>query len=147
MHAIRDIYRRIATAEIGYRGKLKTMDIAQCLDDTIETARLVSGLAINRMFHPENSRLMRQGIEQLSGHLICTQFGMREASIAAAKAACLATAIKHDNMRSLAGIRFDPLRMTDIEDATIKTRPELNRLKQVSPEAFFYWYLADGFTR
>jgi hypothetical protein len=141
IHEIKGVYRRIAAAEIGYRNNERALNINQCLDDTIETAQLVAGLAIGQQFHTDNSTLLRRGIDQLSGHLIGISFGPRDAAIATAKAAYLAAAIKNDNMRQIDRVRFDPSRIADLTNATIESRPVLNRLKAISPEAFYYWHL------
>lgn len=143
MHVTREVYHRIASAEIDYRRNEKALDVNQCLNDTIETARLVAGLAIDQQFHPDNSPLLRRGINQLSGHLIGVSFGPRDAAIATSKAAYLATAIKHDNMQSLNQVRFDAAHIAELADASIESRPELNRLKAISPEAFYYWHITD----
>lgn len=146
MHAIQGAYHRIAHAEISYRKTERTLTIDQCLEDTIETARLVSGLVIGQHYHPDKCRLLRRGMDQLSGHLIGLPFGPRDAAIAAAKAAYLAMSLKHDNMQPLSEIRFDPPRdMEALEKATVGTFPELDKLKQVSPEAFYYWWQAGAY--
>ena len=143
MNQISDVYHRIARAEIGYRSKERALNINQCLDDTIEAARLVAGLAIGQQFHTEASPLLRRGIDQLSGHLIGISFGPRDAAIATAKAAYLAAAIKHDNMQPLDGIRFNPERVDELRYETLQGRPELKNLLQASPEAFYYWHLME----
>ena len=146
MHVIRDVYHRIASAEINYRRNERGLDVSQCLDDTIETARLVAGLAIDQQLHPDNSPVLRRGIDQLSGHLIGIAFGPRDAAVATAKAAYLAAAIKHDNMQPLDQVRFDSARIAELADVAIETRPVLNRLKQISPEAFYYWAMTEKLT-
>ncbi len=144
MHVIHDVYQRIATAEISYRKMEKTITIQQCVDDTIETARLISGLVIGLLPHPEKCDLLRRGMDQLSGHLIGVPFGPRDASIAAAKAAYLASCIKSGHMQPIQKARFEPARdMQTLKTATIKMFPELDKIKQVSPEAFYYWYHVD----
>ncbi len=148
MHVIRDVYQRIAAAEIGYRKADKILTIQQCLEDTIETARLVSGLVVGQRSHPGNCALLRRGMDQLSGHLIGVQFGPRDASIAAAKAAYLASCIIYGNMQPIEHVRFDSARDEQaLKTATITMFPELDKLKQVSLEAFYYWYKMEQYVK
>jgi hypothetical protein len=79
LHALGTAYHAIATAEIGYRGLASRP--ADCLDDTITAARLVTGLAVNQELDHDKSRLLRQGIEQLRGHLLGTSFTARDAAV------------------------------------------------------------------
>ncbi len=143
MHVVRDVYRLIAGAEIGYRKNEKVMTIDECLDNTIETARLATGLAINKQLDKRRCELLRTGIATLQGHLIGTDFRVNEAAVAASKAAFLAAAIKKDATPDLAQVRFNPDHMGELKGKTLSSFSELNKVLQVNPEAFSYWVRAD----
>ncbi|HCE42253.1 MAG TPA: hypothetical protein DET40_01730 [Lentisphaeria bacterium] len=147
IHTVMDVYERIAKTEIGYREKEKKIVFNECLDDTVETARIVSGLSIDQKFHSENSSLIRQGIDQLRGHLMGVGFSARDAAVAAAKSAYLATAIKNGRKRSFGDIRFDNAKVASLKGKTLNKFPELNKVLQASPEAFYYWQLADEISK
>ena len=70
-------------------------------------------------------------------------FGVRDATIAAAKSAYLATAIKHGHKKSFSELRYEKSKETSIKGEKLKKFPELNKIAQASPEAFYYWHLAD----
>lgn len=141
MNVIRNVYRRIAAAEIDYRKGEKTVTIDQCLDNTIETARLVSGMQINKNFDEGKCQLLRDGIGDLANHLIGTSFNIREAATAAGKAAFLAASIRRDAMSSLTGVRFDLKQVAELAGKSLARFPELNGIEKVNPEAFHYWDL------
>lgn len=142
IHAVRDVYNIIAAAEIGYRSSSKRP--ADCLDDTIEAARLITGLAINQRFHPENCRLLDAGIGALRGHLIGTDWNLRHAAIAAGKAALLAAVIRHNaTERTFDQLRYESGKLAGLSGVKLSRFPELNKLPGASPEAFYYWKLVD----
>ena len=143
IHTVTDVYVRIAKAEIGYREKEKKIVFNECLDDTVETARLVSGLSISQEFHKKNSPLLRKGIDQLRGHLMGVDFGVRDAAIAAAKSAYMAIAIRHGHKMGFGDLRYDKTKEAILKGVKLKRFSELSKIVQISPEAFYYWHLAD----
>jgi hypothetical protein len=142
IHAVRDVYNTIAQAEIGYRdGAYRAED---CLDDTIEVSRLVTGLAINQRFHPDNCHLLDAGIGALRGHLIGTEWNLRHAAIAAGKAALLAALIRQGATENPLGqLRYDSSKLAGLAGVQLSRFSELNKLPGASPEAFYYWHLTD----
>jgi Nucleotidyl transferase AbiEii toxin, Type IV TA system len=143
LHALQDVYARIAEAEIGYRaGKYSKTD---CLENTIQTARLVTALAVNRDLSTDKSSILRSGIADLRGHLIGVNFSIVDAAVAASKAALLAASIKQGlTATPLATLRYDKSKLPAIRAANSLKDPEFAKLSQVSPEAFYYWHLVEG---
>ena len=142
IHTLRDVYNRIAAAEIGYRQG--AWRVGDCLDNTIATARLVTALAVNRDLHPDNSPLLRRGIAELRGHLLGINFSAVDAAVAAGKAALLATIIRDGApAKPLTALRYDASKLHAIRPAKPLRDPIFDKLAQISPEAFYYWHLAE----
>lgn len=142
IHAVRDVYNIIAAAEIGYRGGGYRPET--CLDDTIEAARLITGLTVNQRFDTDRCELLATGIDALRGHLIGTDWNLRHAAIAAGKAALLAALIRQGTTaRPLDQLRFDSGKTAGLVGAQLSQFPGLNKLPGASPEAFYYWNLVD----
>lgn len=141
LHAVQDVYARIAAAEIGYREAKWGRET--CLDNTIATARLVTALVVNRDLDAERCPIIRSGIEALRGHLLGTSFTINDAAIAAGKAALLATAIKHGATGTpIRDLRYSSSKLDIVRAAAPLGDPVFAKLAQASPEAFYYWHLA-----
>ena len=111
------------------------------LDDLIDTSFRLSALDLRGAptDHPDQDQLLRQGIRQLSNHLVSDSFALPQAKIAASKAACLASLLKSENpIETLP--RYTPEMISQLKDATIEAPHAcLNRLKSFAPEAFSLW--------
>lgn len=143
LHTIQSVYDTIARAEIDYRQGEWT--VPDCLDSTIEAARLVTALAVDRNLHPENSVRLRRGIAELSGHLLGINFTSVDAAAAAGKAALLATLIKHGATGTpIPDLRYDSSKLAAIRVAKPLREPVFAKLAQVSPEAFYYWHTVEA---
>jgi hypothetical protein len=115
--------------------------VAECLDSTIRSARLITALAVNRDLHPENSALLRRGIDELRGHLLGINFTVVDAAIAAGKAALLATVIQRGATGTpIRDLRYDQSKLPIIRAAQSLSDPTFAKLAQASPEAFYYWH-------
>ncbi len=89
----------------------------------------------------ESLELLKRGVRQMGNHLVGPGFGMKEAGIAAAKAAWLARALgsgQDDNPdlpRWNGGDNPEILR-----DAELPSRfAPIEKLKKFNIEAYFYW--------
>ena len=143
LHSLHDVYARIAAAEIGYREGRWTADA--CLDNTIETARLVTALAVNLELDPDRCPVIRSGIEALRGHLLGINFSINDAAIAAGKAALLATVIKHGATGTpMRDLRYNKAALATVREAAPLGDPVFAKLAQASPETFYYWHLAEN---
>jgi len=143
LHTLRDVYARIAAAEIGYRAGRWTADA--CLDNTIETAKLVTALAVNRDMDAVRCLILRTGIAALRGHLLGGDFTIRDAAVAASKTALLAACIKHAaTAKPFSALRYDASKLEIVRVAKPLNATELAKLREVSPEAFYYWHLAES---
>ena len=143
---IRKTYAAICAAEIGYRGGAVTR--MQALDDTIETARMISEIRLKGVKPDTRHPLFDRGLNKLQGHLIGEAFNIDSLKIAAARAACVAALIRNsDTHVSLADMRYDSVHIANLKAVGIQFSKPLNRLLQVNPEAFFYWHKVDTLLR
>jgi hypothetical protein len=118
-----------------------------CLDDTINVSRIISELSVNPRLSGREASIIKAGIRNLSGHLIATRFNQTSAAVAAGKAALLATIIKfHVPGITWDQIRFDDSKIKELRGEHLTIFPDLNKLSAVSPEAFYYWLLAQRFS-
>jgi len=140
---VKETHAAIFAAENGYRGFQFTLE--QALDDTIEVAALISQINMKGGIADERAKVILNGISRIESHLIGDPYRIDNARVSAAKAACLATILKQDGIaQTPANIRFDSSRIAELADATIESRPVLDRLKAISPEAFFYWVISES---
>jgi len=139
MEALHAAYEAIWPVENAYRKNAFTRE--QILDDTIEAARLICMLDLKGCPDSTETAILRTGIKQLDSHIIGTRFSSSEAKTCAAKAAWLATTLKHGNSRTFA-------RYTSEELQTLAATPlqngfaPLNKLRGGTPEAYYYWLAA-----
>jgi len=145
LETVKETHAAIFAAENGYRDFQFTLD--QAFDDTIEAAALISQINMKGGIADDRAKLILNGISRIESHLIGDPYRIDDARVSAAKAACLASMMKQDAITQKPDdIRFDPGRIAELVDITIENRPVLNRLKAISPEAFYYWVLAEKLT-
>ncbi len=143
LEVVKETHAAVFAAENGYRGFKFTL--LQALDDTIDTAALICGVNLRGGVSNERTRWILEGISGIANHLVGGRYRIDQARVSAAKAACLAAILKQNVItQTPADIRFDPDRIADLRDANIKSRPIMNRLKRMSPEAFYYWNVVDS---
>jgi hypothetical protein len=137
---VADTYDLIFAAENGYRAGRFSRD--EALNDTIDTARCYSTYGLKGAPQHPHQGLLESGRRALTSHLIGATFTGAEAKVAAAKAACLAAALRDGNPYRLfdAG-RYTPEHIPRLASVKLAD-PVLQRLRGGNPEAFYYWSLA-----
>lgn len=138
---IRTVYEKVYVQESHYRGGSFTSK--QTLDDSLEAALHLSMHGLRGAGIKHEAELLMDGTRKLTSHLINHRFGLREAKVAAAKAALSSRIIRtEENGESLGLYRALP-DINEIREMEIKGDwGRLNLLKNTSPEAFYYWYQA-----
>lgn len=133
---VRDVFTRFCKKELEYRGSKAS--VGDVLDDAIKT-----GLAVClRRDIDESTKfaILSNGIKQVNSHIFSESFNLDTAVVYAAKAACLAAAVK---CGAALIERFD--KSVDMSKWTIQPPMDtkLNKIKKSKPEAFFYlWQMA-----
>ena len=142
LSAVRRVYQKVFVLENEYRGGGYTP--ADTLEDTLQASLLLClhGLKGVKDQMPE-ALMILDGASKLRSHLINHTFNPIMAKLAASKAALMARLIKNEESDlTMAVIKAKPptdeLRRLDITGEWER----LNRLKLVSEDAFWYWYLA-----
>ncbi|NQT93815.1 MAG: nucleotidyl transferase AbiEii/AbiGii toxin family protein [Lentisphaerae bacterium] len=132
-------YDRLFAAENGYRGDAFSRD--QALEDTIAAAQLLGGVNLRGYAESPESRTLALGVPQVDSHMIGRRYTLDDARIAAARAAHLASVIRHDTMPpDIAALRFDPAALGRLRDAQLAPPLDrLNRLRGFNVEAFHHW--------
>ena len=134
-----DAFRRTESA---YRQR--NFDRVETLQDTLDTCFLLSQLDLRGSVENETTTLLRKGVRQINSHLIGISFGLLQAKVAASKVAILTALLLTDASMDIRELSFHESKIDDIRDIRISgDRTILNRLKGVSPQAFYYWHLAD----
>jgi len=139
MEKLSAAYEMIWPVENSYRENAFVRD--QVLDDTIEAARLISMLDLKGCPDSAETQTLRAGIKQLDSHIIGARFLLNEAKISAAKAAWLATALKHGDNVTFPRYNIEELQALAAIPLQGDLMP-LNRLKGGNPEAYYYWLKA-----
>lgn len=141
LSVVRRVYRRVFVQENEYRGG--GFSHKQALGDTLDAALLISRHELKGVVTTSEAQKMVEGVRKLSGHLVNHRFNLVAAKIAAAKAALMSQLVLAENEgNSLIAWRALPA-MEEIGTLTIEgSWSRLQRLRNTSPEAFFYWYQA-----
>jgi hypothetical protein len=135
-------YDAVFAKENGYRESLHTREGA--LEDSIDTARRLSYLHMRRAPAPHpQAIILEDGRRQLTSHLLGGRFADEEMKVAAARVACLASALLHNRLDLLVPAwRFDLQGIEVLRDQRLRDSV-LNRMKGARPEAFYYWSLVE----
>lgn len=138
LEMVKKTHAAIFAAENGYRGSQFSLE--QALDDTIDTAALISQVNLKGGITDNRARLILDGITRIRSHLIGGPYRIDHARVSAAKAAYLAAILKQDTIsQAMEDIRFDHHHAEELRKVKIEKWPVLNRLKAISIEAFHYW--------
>lgn len=141
----------VAEVSAGYKGiweqensfRERKFTVYQTLDDTIDTAFLLSQAQFKGSVVSEGVREMLKGVGQLKSYLLGTKFTIDDARVAAAKVAVLATILKGDHHELKMGdLLWSDASLDEIKNITLEGKFQiLNKLKASIPEAFYYWWL------
>jgi len=138
LEMVKKTHAAIFTAENVYRGSRFSLE--QALDDTIDTAALISQVNLKGGIADDRTRLILDGITRIRSHLVGDSYRIEHARVSASKAAYLAAILKQDTIsQAMKDIRFDQHHAEELRDLKIEKWPVLNRLKAISIEAFHYW--------
>jgi hypothetical protein len=138
---VRETYATVFEAERGYR-KLRIKP-PRALQDTMQTAFLLSQIDLPGAVSNETTRLLSRGIEQIGNHVLGARYDLTAAQISAAKAACLAAQLLSRNpVATLDAIRFSPERVTELRDVQLAGSFEILNQLTANAEALWYWHQA-----
>lgn len=135
-------YNIFAQMENSYR---KTNFTRQdTLRDTLDACFLISQIDLRHSIQNEITDILRRGIRQIGSHVVGVPFGLPQAKIAASRVAFLASILANNKIIEIRKKHYSRDLIENLQDTTISgERAILNRLKFVSPEAYYYWHLID----
>lgn len=121
----------------------KNITLSQTLDDTIDTGLILSQAKLKGALESAELEELLQGISQLKSYFLGTKFNIDDARVAAAKAALLAAILRSERLPAkIDDVRYSPSRINEIEPVVLAGRFQiLNKLKSLTPEAFYYWWV------
>jgi len=134
-------YQQVFEIENLFRDQQFTID--DVLTDTIETCFLISQIDLKKSIKNEKTEEIRQGIQQVTSHLLTQKYSLPEAKISAARVAYLAAVMKYNRNNHEAFFkRYQPEQIPELGSIDNPDQYRiLNRLRNALPEAFYYWYL------
>ncbi len=133
-------YNAFLNAENNYRGKIYSRH--ETLQDTIQACYLLSQLGLRKGVKNAQTEILQNGIRQIGSHLINRRFTLGDAKIAASRTAYLAKILQADAPFEKETLRFDQTKLPQIRNVQLRDDLKiLDRLKQILPEAFYYWHL------
>ncbi len=116
----------------------------ETLQDTIDTCFLIAQLDLKKSVENDSTALLRRGIRQIGSHLLGVPFGLMQAKEAASRVAFLSALLAAKTTVNIRNLFYSNDRLDEIRNVKLTGhRSRLNRLKGISPESFYYWYLAD----
>lgn len=139
---IRKSYQALSEAEIYYRGNKHTRE--QALEDTLQTCITICGLGLRGMPKDKHAEILTDGIRKISSHLVNTRFRIEEAKVSASRAALLSAILKTEpKEHTLKNFRWSSKKVSELPALMLKPPMDnLNRIKALIPEAFYYLYTA-----
>jgi hypothetical protein len=134
-------YAAIGKQEASFRDKEFTVN--ETLDDTIETAFLVSQARLKGSVDNDELKEIQKGIGKLTNYFLGIRYTLEEARLSASKIALLATLLRNDKTTaSIDELRFNQRSVNEIRNVTLQGKFQiLNKLKGLNPEAFYYWWI------
>jgi hypothetical protein len=117
--------------------------LSQTLDDTIDTGLILSQAKLKGAVESTELDELLKGISQLKSYFLGTKFNIDDARVAAAKAALLAAILRSERLPAkIDEVKYAPSKIKEIETVILDGRFQiLNKLKALSPEAFYYWWV------
>lgn len=117
--------------------------LSQTLDDTIDTGFLLGQAKLKGAVESADLDELLQGISQLKSYFLGTKFNIDDARVAAAKVALLAAIVRSERLPvKIDEVTYSPSKVKDIETVILGGRFQiLNKLKALTPEAFYYWWV------
>ncbi len=116
--------------------------IEACLKDSIETSYLISQSGFRGSLKNKQLDILRFGCRNIINYLLSRTFSIDQAKLPTAKIAFLASIILKNKEIDLSKIREESSNLDEIKKTTIVGKYKiLNKLKPISPEAFYYWHL------
>lgn len=129
-------FNQFVEIESSYRDKSFAKE--EVIKDLFDLSFLISQINVKGGVQNTVTAELISGMQQMRSHLISGVFNLEQLKIAAAKTACIVTAFGKDI--SIKDINmFDISKLTDLKlsgDLQI-----LERLKNILPEAYYYWQL------
>lgn len=134
------------TYQASYHFELDLRDekysISECLQDTIDTAFLISQSRLKGSEYNEKLEIIDFGCRNFSNYLLDGSFSIDKAKVPASKAAFLASLILNDREIEIDKIKYNSTKIEQIKNVLFTGKYQiLNKLKAISPEAFYYWHL------
>lgn len=130
-------FQAIVQKEIVYRNL--TISPQDVCDDIVNTALLIARREKNTGIDKMKMTEIQSGINGFKNYLIYGRFLIEDAIIASAKAALLATMIKHNRLEQFNLYENQDLTSLEITHTDYNF---LNRFKKTLKPAFYYWYQA-----
>ena len=130
----RDTYRQLVPIELGYRN-LDHLSEADVLDDTYQTAL---NICLRGALSKREYEYLTNGANRINEFIITENYSMERAVRDASKVAYLVRMLQTGNNEVQ---HFHPKMSEQLAGQTIVAPQinKLNRIKKLSPEAFFYW--------
>lgn len=144
LKTVKETYKRIAEIESQFR-KIKC-DYKKFLQDSIDTAFLISQLDFKGSIEDESTRELREGINKIKSYVVGGKYSLLNAKEDAAKLACLAfLTICDRETADLAKIKRERTDLDKIKKITLTGKYSiLNKLKNILPESFYLWAYIGG---
>jgi len=139
---VKEAYNFTFSRQNVYRDTNYTLE--QTLMDSIQAGFELSRFDPGKNINTENGQLLKDGVASLSNFLLKHKFTLDEAKIAASKMACIcAWILSSPHIVNIAQIRYQSKHINELRTLFLAdTWKDLNSIKKINPEAFYYWFQA-----
>uniref|UniRef100_A0A832DKH2 Nucleotidyl transferase AbiEii/AbiGii toxin family protein n=1 Tax=Ignavibacterium album TaxID=591197 RepID=A0A832DKH2_9BACT len=134
LEEIKNAFDECVKIEAGYRGiEISPEDVIR---DLIEISFLISQMNLRNSVSNAITREFQDGVRKIRSHLLAGNYTIDDAKINPSRCALLVTLIgKEVNFNEIKLYNADKIDETELKG----DRVILNRLRSISPEAFYYW--------
>ena len=131
---IKNAFDECVKIEAGYRGKeIRPDDVVK---DLIEISFLISQMILRKAVSNDITKEFQSGVSKIRSHLLSGNYTLNNAKINASRCALLVTLFgKKCDFIEIKTYSSDKIDETELKG----NRVILNRLKNILPEAFYYW--------
>lgn len=144
---IKNTFENFAFQELKYRN-LKSLNYNDVLEDIFNTSII---LCAQNSIHSNEYEYLKDGISKITDYIFSKKYGTPEATVSASKAAYLSQLLLNDSSEYENFNEKEDLSKWKVEEALEIKRSEevhtwkiknINNLRKISPEAYFYVYKA-----
>ncbi len=146
LETIKNTYHKIAFTESAIRGRKES--ISYFLDDSLETSFYISQMGFKNSINNEKITELKSGIKRFKGFVKKGKYSLIDVKVDASKVAVIASLLRNGTNMEIKDIQKGNIELDIKREKLISNKFRiLNKLKNISTEAFYLWCLVEKYSR